>query len=354
MSKKRVCFLGQFPPPIHGLSKAIATLYNSDLNTQFEFSKLSLTNNRFFLLNLIRLLFSRSDLYYLTISQTKMGNLRDLILMGLILIKHKPCLIHLHGGYYRKLVDTDVDHWQRALNYALVKRLNGVIVLGESLKPLFMGMIDPLKIFVVENCVDDEYRMSDEELKCKLSCTSKRAQHILYLSNMIRSKGYHDVLELALLDRDRGSYVFDFAGAFFDKNEKIEFFKFIQDNKLESSVMYHGTVSGETKRTLLRKATFFILPTRYPKEGQPISILEAMGNGNVIITTNHAGIPDIVEDGVNGIVLQAGYSKERLLSRMSRVDFEKTAKVNFDTVSHNFSEERYVSKVLSIFSKQFT
>ena len=31
-------------------------------------------------------------------------------------------------------------------------------------------------------------------------------------------------------------------------------------------------------------------------EGQPISILEAMGFGNVIITTKHAGIPDICSD----------------------------------------------------------
>lgn len=48
----------------------------------------------------------------------------------------------------------------------------------------------------------------------------------------------------------------------------------------------------------------FALPTRYPNEGQPISILEAMGNGMFIITTDHAGIPDIVEDGVNGIVMK--------------------------------------------------
>ena len=43
--------------------------------------------------------------------------------------------------------------------------------------------------------------------------------------------------------------------------------------------------------------------TRYPNEGQPISILEAMGNGMMIVTTEHAGIPDIVKDGVNGIVV---------------------------------------------------
>ena len=43
MSKKEICFIAQFPPPMHGLSKAVETLYNSELNValnpdgEFEF-----------------------------------------------------------------------------------------------------------------------------------------------------------------------------------------------------------------------------------------------------------------------------------------------------------------------------
>ncbi len=51
------------------------------------------------------------------------------------------------------------------------------------------------------------------------------------------------------------------------------------------------------KRKLLKECYIFALPTRYRNEGQPISILEAMGNGMFIITTDHAGIPDIVGTG---------------------------------------------------------
>ena len=43
-----------------------------------------------------------------------------------------------------------------------------------------------------------------------------------------------------------------------------------------------------------------MLPTYYKMEGQPISILEAMATGNVILTTRHAGIPDVVTDGKHG------------------------------------------------------
>ena len=36
MSKKKICFIAQFPPPMHGLSKAVETLYNSELNTAVD------------------------------------------------------------------------------------------------------------------------------------------------------------------------------------------------------------------------------------------------------------------------------------------------------------------------------
>jgi glycosyltransferase involved in cell wall biosynthesis len=46
------------------------------------------------------------------------------------------------------------------------------------------------------------------------------------------------------------------------------------------------------------------LPTYYPYEGQPISILEAYATGCVVITTAHAGIPDVFKDRVNGFLVK--------------------------------------------------
>ena len=77
MSKRKICFIAQFPPPIHGLSKAVETLYNSELNAamnpagEFEFEKVDITNNRNFLKNLLKINKSKADLFYFTISQTK-------------------------------------------------------------------------------------------------------------------------------------------------------------------------------------------------------------------------------------------------------------------------------------------
>ena len=69
---------------------------------------------------------------------------------------------------------------------------------------------------------------------------------------------------------------FDFAGKFFEDSEKEYFESYVKKNKLEDYVTYHGIVGGEKKKNLLKECYIFALPTRYPNEGQPISILEAM------------------------------------------------------------------------------
>ncbi len=73
---------------------------------------------------------------------------------------------------------------------------------------------------------------------------------------------------------------FDFVGKFFEEKEKQFFFGYIKEHGLEDYATYHGVVDGE----------------------QSISILEAMGNEQLVATTDHAGISDIVEDGVTGII----------------------------------------------------
>ena len=55
--KNKICFIAQFPPPIHGLSKAIDTLYKSKLNEEYEFEKINITNNKKFIYNLIKILY---------------------------------------------------------------------------------------------------------------------------------------------------------------------------------------------------------------------------------------------------------------------------------------------------------
>lgn len=363
MSKKKICFIAQFPPPMHGLSKAVETLYNSIINNpncEFVYEKVDITNNKIFLKNLRLISKSKADLFYFTISQTIGGNLRDLVIIKILEFQHKKCLIHLHGGYYRQLVDNEMADWQRKANYKAIKKLVGVIVLSKSLEKIFDGMIDKSNIHVVENCVDDQYLFSDEDIDKKLGVLQgKKVLHVLWLSNFIRSKGYSIVLEMAKLEKERVDaggeirFHFHFAGKFFEESEKKFFKKYIETNNLQNYTTYYGVVGGENKKKLLKLCDIFALPTQYPNEGQPISILEAMGNGMFIIATNHAGIPDVVKDGINGIIINNNEcSIEQVYRSMLDIalsEMEKVSRENRHVIKSMFVQEIYIEKMERLF-----
>ena len=341
---------------MHGLSKAVETLYKSEiLKKDFEFIKVDITNNKKFLSNYKLIKKADADLFYLTISQSTGGNIRDLLIMHLLYKQGKKCLIHLHGGYYRKLYEKKMPEFQKRLNKMALSHVSGAIVLGNSLKYIFDGLVEKKKVYVIPNCVDDEFLISEEELESKISKTND-VYHVLYLSNLIRSKGYDIVLEMAKEYKNNPGTKklhFDFAGKFYGAEEKQFFENYIEENGLQDAVTYHGIVSGDAKRKLLKQSTFFALPTKYPKEGQPISILEAMGNGLIILTTNHAGIPDVVQDHINGCVgnldQNIGKAYRDYIETVKDEDIANISKGNYLEVKKHYLENTYISNMAKCF-----
>lgn len=359
--KKKVCLIAQFPPPIHGLSKAVDTLYRSQLREEFLFEKVNLTDNRRFLSNLLKILRSNADLFYLTVSQTRGGNLRDLAILKLLEFQRRKVIIHLHGGYYRDLVENVLPRWQRKANCETIGRLAGAIVLSDSLRRHFEGMLPDERIFVVPNCVDDEILLSQQEFNEKLEALEhKDIFHILYLSNFIHAKGYAEVLRLALLEKGRvqnGESVrfhFDFAGQFFEEKEKKYFKSYIEENQLQSFVTYHGIVRGKEKKELFRQCDIFVLLTHYSKEGQPISILEAMGNGLTVVTTDFAGIPDVVANGENGFVLKREQDLSAVWEYLLGLDGRKISQIagnNRAKCLTTYSQANYIACIRKVFDR---
>ena len=122
------------------------------------------------------------------------------------------------------------------------------------------------------------------------------------MSNMIRKKGYQELLEAFFLldERHRKQIIINFAGAFDSVQEKELFLNIIGECE---QIKYHGIVNGEAKRSLFKDSHVFCLPTSY-FEGQPISILEAYASGCVVLTTGQCGILDIFQNNENGFLIK--------------------------------------------------
>jgi glycosyltransferase involved in cell wall biosynthesis len=79
---------------------------------------------------------------------------------------------------------------------------------------------------------------------------------------------------------------------------------------LAHRVRFHGSLTEDEVRVLLDEASLFVMPSKVARDGQmdglPVALIEALGCGLVIVSTDLSGIPELVEDGVTGFLAQPG------------------------------------------------
>ena len=130
--------------------------------------------------------------------------------------------------------------------------------------------------------------------------------NLLYLGVIGQRKGIYDILNALKDNKDffKGKVVLRIGGN--QEEEKLQ--ACINEYGLQGMVKFEGFVSGEKKIECLNWADVYILPSF--NEGLPIGILEAMSYRHPIISTPVGGIPEVVKDGVNGIMVKPGNVQE--------------------------------------------
>jgi glycosyltransferase involved in cell wall biosynthesis len=78
----------------------------------------------------------------------------------------------------------------------------------------------------------------------------------------------------------------------------------VRANGLADTVDVVGWVGPAERDRLLAESAIFVLPSY--SEGLPMAVLEAMANGAVPVTTAVGAIPEVVTDGVSGLLVKPG------------------------------------------------
>lgn len=357
---KRVLIIGPFPDPITGVTLANKVVkealdespyFKSDfINTSFtEFDEkpgtFSLKKLFFYLIINVKIYkVFVNDVIYITPGQTFYGVLKY---ANFILASHlfkKRLVIHIHGNHLNNEYKLLRGFKKKIFHYLLSKANKG-IVLSESLKDNMLPFIKSIDIYVLFNFAEDYLTSEDEKI-----CVDEL--RILFLSNLMEEKGIIDLLDaLKIIEDLKINYKAKIAGNI-DKNNLSRI-----KSKLEplKNTKYIGVVSGNNKKDLLDWANIFILPTYYKMEGQPISIIEAMATKNVIISTKHAGIPDIIKDGVNGYFVDVkspiGISERLLYLDNNKKEFERIGLCNKNYFKDNFTILKFKSSIIKILNK---
>lgn len=250
---------------------------------------------------------------YLLLGQARGSFLRDALCVAAARRRGARVVGHVHGGSYDLLYESLGPALRRALR-AMVRRLDAVVVLGEGLRATFdFEPAARARLRVVPNALP----VDGWTAPAPRTLAPGRPARLLFLSSLMETKGYLELVRAAALLRDRGIPVrVDLAGEFRQSpdDERVrsaDHARALLDETvralgLENAVTWHGSVEGEAKRALLAECDLFVLPTRYRFEGQPIALIEALAAGLPVVSTRYRAIPDVVVDGVTGRLIDAG------------------------------------------------
>jgi glycosyltransferase involved in cell wall biosynthesis len=119
-----------------------------------------------------------------------------------------------------------------------------------------------------------------------------------------------------------------------------------QATRLGANVRFTGFLSHDELDVLYRQASVLVLASE--SEGQPNAVLEGMAHARPVVVTPVGGIPDLVDDGVNGLLMPYG-DPSALASALARLaedpDSARRMGVAARQTVEQFTWERMISKL---------
>ena len=361
--KPRILFVLHLPPPVHGAGlmgeQVRACVERTDaFGSRFINLSASSTVESVGRIGLNKLLFMRRllgevcrtvrewhpDLVYMTPSATMPGLLKDALVARLV--RRKGCKLVLH--FHNKGVVSRQDHLLDDGLYRMLFRDASVILLSRLLYPDVRKYVPEERVEYCPNGVSVPTLV--------LPSPPAAVPRILFLSNMIRSKGVSVLVDACKALHERGiPFRCSLVGALSADYPGDSLVAEIREKGLEDCVAYEGPRYGDEKWKAFAEADVFAFPTFYPEECFPLVVLEAMGSGLPVVTTTEGALPEMVREGVDGFIcpkkdpVALADALERLLSDPDlRARMGECSRARYDAL---FTREQFEKKMIDILNR---
>lgn len=358
---KRILFLGQFPPPFHGVSVMNSYIINSELilsNFKFEIVDLkfstSIKNLRkispdkiyktlYYGYQIVKkVLTKKPDIVYFIIVPTGLPFYRDAFYVLLLKIFRCKIVFHLHGKGIKN--EARKSSFKKHI-YKWVFKNTDIICLSEHLTG-DISEVSRSKPFIVPNGIKVHpvfNRIADR--------LDGSPPHILYLSHYLRNKGILVLIDALAILHNQG-FLFkarlvgepaDLTIAFLEQQINIK--------NLSEVVKVIGPKYGDNKSLEFQNADIFVLPTYNDVFG--LVNLEAMQYRLPVISTFEGSIPDVVMDNVTGFLVET-QNAHMLADKIAILLNDKDLRVEmglkgFERFINNFTLDQFCEKLTITF-----
>ena len=362
-TKTKVLFVLHMPPPLHGAGLVGQSIHDSALvGERFdcrwvnlsasarleEIDKPSLGKFKTFLRiwkNVRREVKTFSPKYaYITPSATLMGFIKDFMLVRYLKRHGIKVAMHLHNKGFslmsgKRLYDRMLFSFFRDVK---------VILLSKRLYPDISRYVRKSDIAICHNGVNlPNLKPSDKR---------HDPPRILFLSNLLKSKGVEDMLAVcAALKAEGKAFSCTVVGAESADYTRESLEAEIAALGLEGYVSYVGKKFGLEKENILSETDILLYPSR--NDALPLVVLEGMASSLPVVATDEGGIADEVEDGVSGFVCKprdVAAMTEAVSKLLSDRDLRvRMGREGYRKYSERFTEEVFEKRIVQVLCSIF-
>mgnify|MGYP001368941208 FL=1 len=309
--KPKILFIMHMPPPVHGASTVGQFIHDSELvNSLFDCHYVNLAvatrledvgkggwhKAKDIWKKLIEVRKAvkavKPDLVYITPNSAGIPFYKDFITVMMLKMMGQKVVMHFHNKGVETRQDKWLDNWMYKRYFKDVK----LILLADALYEDVKKYVKREDVFVCPNAIP---AISNAN---QVNENSDHVPHILWLTNIMKTKGIMEYLSALKILKDKGvKFQADFVGGLTQEMSGDEFDSAISMLGLNGCCTYYGPKYGDDKYSFFSQADVFVLPSY--TEAFPVSILEAMQFALPVVASNVGGVSAEVEEGVSGFLL---------------------------------------------------
>ena len=170
---------------------------------------------------------------------------------------------------------------------------------------------------------------------------------VLFCGRLYALKGIKTIIDSMSLVLQKHDVFFAFSGS----GDKKQWEQLIQQKNIpKENYCFLNYVPYEKIHELYQSADIFILPSF--TESFPLTVLEAMASGLPVIATNIGGIPEMINHGKNGLLIEAGNHKQLAKNIIALLENKKLAK-SLGSKARSHVVQNFDVRIMANKTKQF-
>jgi|GEM_PF-502237 len=259
-------------------------------------------------------------------------------ILGYAKAYHIPLVVTFHG-HDASLLLKNKKYKERLPE--LFEYASGIIIVSRHM--IRNLELDPWldKVHVIPCSVDPEKFVGTSNGK------SSDVVKIVHSGRVVPTKGVPDLIKVFSELADKYDNIeLHVAG----DGKELEFSqKLAEESGHNDKITFYGRVSQDKVKKLLNDSDIFVLNSRTDDkgdmEGTPVTILEAMCLSKPVVSTIHAGIPDVIQHGQNGLLANE-YANTELKACIEQLIHNAALRKRLGLEGKATVDKRYTNRVI--------